>query len=115
TDVLLAQICVLMKNSMHMACCLKNNREKERCLRELAVQESNIISNLTLAPDELCKLNKNGQLLTWIAYEYSRRNPSKPFNSNLVISSQLKERTADCCARNDTSLCLSHFYKDFYV
>ncbi|XP_053317655.1 afamin-like [Spea bombifrons] len=115
SDILLSHICFSMGSGLQKACCLKSYPERERCLTEIAYQESQTISRQSLEPNEVCQLSRNSKLRTWIAYEYSRRNPHGTIRSHLAFVTELTESTVSCCAKDNSSLCLTSFYKHFPV
>ncbi|KAM8939389.1 albumin-like [Pelodytes ibericus] len=113
SDVLLTRICLLMKNSSQKICCLKSNPERESCLTELAYQESKTIPTLSLEPRRICNFNSNSELLQWVAYEHSRRDPKGSIMDHHIFATNVKTFVDKCCKAIDQHLCLTSFYKYF--
>uniref|UniRef100_A0A8C5LPC8 Albumin domain-containing protein n=1 Tax=Leptobrachium leishanense TaxID=445787 RepID=A0A8C5LPC8_9ANUR len=115
SGVLLTRICLLMDSSVQKNCCFKNDPERENCLIYLANEESKYLPPVSLEPKEICQLSTESKLLTWLVYEYARRNPNDTITSPLIFANNLNKSIISCCTTNDASSCLSDFIKHFTV
>ncbi|OCU00054.1 hypothetical protein XELAEV_18005836mg [Xenopus laevis] len=115
SGVLFSRICTLMESNLQKACCLKSIPEREKCLTEIAIEESKTLPNISIEAEHLCRLRQNLQLLKWIVYEYSRRNPQLDVKRNLDSAVRVNGLITYCCATNNPSDCITSFSEHFHV